>query len=118
MFGESSIFERTSFRCTPQIGRTHGIHAEPITFGLKIAIGSQKINGNIARFATPPRKWLSANFRRRRQRFALGRKMEERICKRLGLSVAPVASQSFSATATRSFSAPRAHRRHPGKNRA
>src|SRR5260221_6752550 len=37
MFGEILDLRAHEFRCTPQIGRTHGIHAEPITFGLKIA---------------------------------------------------------------------------------
>ena len=37
MFGEILDLRAHEFRHTPQIGRTHGIHAEPITFGLKIA---------------------------------------------------------------------------------
>ena len=37
MFGEILDLRAHEFRRTPQIGRTHGIHAEPITFGLKIA---------------------------------------------------------------------------------
>ena len=39
------------FRNTPQIGRTHGIHAEPITFGLKIANWYAENQRNIDRFA-------------------------------------------------------------------
>src|SRR3984957_15240786 len=36
----SEVLERRAreFQHTPQIGRTHGVHAEPITFGLKVAI--------------------------------------------------------------------------------
>src|SRR5690349_6856103 len=36
----SAVLERRAFefKHTPQMGRTHGIHAEPITFGLKIAL--------------------------------------------------------------------------------
>ena len=37
IFGEVLDLRAHEFRGTPQIGRTHGIHAEPITFGLKIA---------------------------------------------------------------------------------
>ena len=37
MFGEVLDVRAHEFQHTPQIGRTHGVHAEPITFGLKIA---------------------------------------------------------------------------------
>src|SRR5579872_6162074 len=38
------------FKDTPMIGRTHGIHAEPITFGFKIANWYSEVQRNIARF--------------------------------------------------------------------
>src|SRR3954466_12305446 len=38
------------FKDTPMIGRTHGIHAEPITFGLKLANWYSEITRNIERF--------------------------------------------------------------------
>jgi adenylosuccinate lyase len=34
---------------TPTIGRTHGIHAEPMTFGLKLAMWHEEMNRNIER---------------------------------------------------------------------
>ena len=37
------------FRRTVQIGRTHGVHAEPITFGLKFAIWYEEAGRNLAR---------------------------------------------------------------------
>src|SRR6185312_2570828 len=37
------------FQHTPQIGRTHGVHAEPITFGLKLAIWHEETGRNIER---------------------------------------------------------------------
>src|SRR6202035_5229029 len=37
MFGEVLDVRAHEYQHTPQIGRTHGVHAEPITFGLKIA---------------------------------------------------------------------------------
>ena len=37
------------FRHTVQIGRTHGVHAEPITFGLKLAIWYEEAGRNLAR---------------------------------------------------------------------
>jgi len=51
MFGEILDLRAHEFRyTTPQIGRTHGIHAEPITFGLKIANWFSENQRNIARF--------------------------------------------------------------------
>src|SRR5439155_2903370 len=37
------------FRHTVQIGRTHGVHAEPITFGLKLAIWYEEAGRNLGR---------------------------------------------------------------------
>src|SRR5207253_5313661 len=82
------------FRHTPQIGRTHGVHAEPITFGLKMANWYAENQRNIERFED-----ASAQMRVGKISGAvgnashLGPEIEERICQRLGLSVAPVASQ-------------------------
>src|SRR5262245_19548602 len=82
------------FRRTPQIGRTHGVHAEPITFGLKIANWYAENQRNIERF-----KDAAAQMRVGKISGAvgnashLGPEIEQRICQRLGLNVAPVASQ-------------------------
>ena len=38
------------YRDTFQIGRSHGVHAEPITFGLKLALWSEEIDRNIKRW--------------------------------------------------------------------
>jgi len=79
---------------TPAIGRTHGIHAEPITFGLKIANWFAENQRNIARFAPPPRRWLLEKFPVPLATPShLGPEIEEHVCKRLGLSVARFASQ-------------------------
>jgi len=43
------------FKHTPTIGRTHGIHAEPTTFGLKLLNWYAEMERNAARFAAPPR---------------------------------------------------------------
>src|SRR5260370_8256691 len=94
MFGEILDLRAHEFRCTPQIGRTHGIHAEPITFGLKIANWFAENQRNIARFRDAAAQMAVAKISG-----ALGNashllpSIDERICKRLGLSVAPVASQ-------------------------
>ncbi len=94
MFGEILDLRAHEFRCTPQIGRTHGIHAEPITFGLKIANWFAENQRNIARFRDAAAQMAVGKISGAVGNAShLGPEMEERICKRLGLNVAPVASQ-------------------------
>ena len=38
------------YRDTFQIGRSHGVHAEPITFGMKLALWSEEVDRNIRRW--------------------------------------------------------------------
>src|SRR6266571_3414482 len=94
MFGEILDLRAHEFRHTPQIGRTHGIHAEPITFGLKIANWFAENQRNIARFRDAAAQMAVGKISGAVGNAShLGPEMEERICKRLDLSVAPVASQ-------------------------
>jgi adenylosuccinate lyase len=82
------------FRHTPQIGRTHGVHAEPITFGLKVANWYAENQRNIERFADAAAQMRIGKISGAVGNAShLGPEIEERICKRLGLNVAPVASQ-------------------------
>jgi adenylosuccinate lyase len=82
------------FQRTPQIGRTHGIHAEPITFGLKIANWFAENRRNIERFELAARQMAVGKISGAVGNAAhLGAEVEEAICRRLGLAVAPVASQ-------------------------
>src|SRR5258708_18982210 len=94
MFGEILDLRAHEFRHTPQIGRTHGVHADPITFGLKIANWFSENQRNIARFHDAAAQMAVGKIPGAVGNAAnLGREMEERICKRLGLGVAAVASQ-------------------------
>ena len=81
-------------RRTPMIGRTHGVHAEPMTFGLKLALWYAEVGRDIERI------------RRARDVVGVGKlsgavgtfghlppSIEEDVCRRLGLQPAPVASQ-------------------------
>ena len=82
------------FRHTPQIGRTHGVHAEPITFGLKLANWYAENQRNIDRFAEAAEQMRVGKISGAVGNAShLGPQIEEQICERLGLSVAPVASQ-------------------------
>src|SRR2546430_101291 len=93
-FGEILDLRAHEFRHTPQIGRTHGIHAEPITFGLKIANWFSENQRNIARFRDAAAQMAVGKISGAVGTAShLGTEIEERICKRLGLGVAPVASQ-------------------------
>src|ERR1700733_15875429 len=49
-FGEVLERRALEFRHSPQIGRTHGVHAEPITFGLKVANWFAENRRNLERF--------------------------------------------------------------------
>ena len=94
LFGEALDLRAHEFRHTPQIGRTHGVHAEPITFGLKIANWFAENQRNIARFRDAAGQMAVGKISGAVGNAShLGPEMEERICKRLGLKVAPVSSQ-------------------------
>ena len=82
------------FKHTPQIGRTHGIHAEPTSFGLTFALWYDEMRRNRDRL------------RRARETVAVGKisgavgtfalldpEVEEKVCARLGLKPAPVSTQ-------------------------
>lgn len=94
VFGEILDLRAHEFRHTPQIGRTHGVHAEPITFGLKIANWFSENQRNIARFRAAAAELAVGKISGAVGNAShLGPEMEERICKRLGLGVAAVSSQ-------------------------
>ncbi len=81
-------------KTTPMIGRTHGVHAEPMTFGLKLALWWAELQRDLARLE------------RARDTISVGKlsgavgtfshlppEVEEEVCRRLGLRPAPLASQ-------------------------
>jgi adenylosuccinate lyase len=82
------------FKHTPTIGRTHGIHAEPTTFGLKLANWYAETVRNIARFDRAAEEMRVGKLSGAVGTFAhLEPEFEEKICKRLGLEAAPISSQ-------------------------
>ncbi len=82
------------YRDTFQIGRSHGVHAEPITFGLKLALWSEEIDRSIKR-------WKAAldNISFGKVSGAVGTyqhldpEVEERVCEKLGLKPESVSNQ-------------------------
>jgi adenylosuccinate lyase len=94
VLGEAVRERAFQHRGTAMIGRTHGVHAEPMTFGLKLALWYAELARNVARV------------RRARTAISVGKisgavgtyahlppSIEADVCKRLGLEPAPVASQ-------------------------
>jgi adenylosuccinate lyase len=85
------------FKDAVQIGRTHGMHAEPITFGLKLALWYDEITRNLARFSAAAEEMRVGKISGAVGTFGhIGPQAEERICQRLGLRPAPIASQVIS----------------------
>jgi adenylosuccinate lyase len=92
----AEVLERRAweFKDTPMIGRTHGIHAEPITFGFKIANWYSETQRNIARFSAAAEDLRVGKFSGAVGTFAhLTPELEEKMCARLGLKAAAVSSQ-------------------------
>src|SRR5437762_10869638 len=82
------------FQHTVQIGRTHGVHAEPITFGLKLAIWYEEAGRNLERLEFAAEDLRVGKISGAVGTFAhIGPEIEEKICTKLGLAPAPVASQ-------------------------
>ena len=82
------------FKDTPMVGRTHGVHAEPITFGLKLANWYDEAQRDLARFQRAAEEMRVGKFSGAVGNFAhLSPELEEKICARLGLKAAPITSQ-------------------------
>ena len=82
------------FKHTPTIGRTHGIHAEPTTFGLKILNWYAEMGRNLARFDAAAEDMRVGKLSGAVGTFGhLKPEHEERICSSLGLKPALVATQ-------------------------
>jgi adenylosuccinate lyase len=81
-------------RRTPMIGRTHGVHAEPMTFGLKLALWHAELQRDLDRVLRAREIVSVGKLSGAVGTFAhLDPSIEARVCQRLGLEPAPVASQ-------------------------
>ena len=81
-------------KLTPMIGRTHGIHAEPITFGLKMAHFYDEMRRNLERMKTAKERVSHGKISGAVGTFAhLQPSIEEYVCKNLGLKPAPISTQ-------------------------
>ncbi len=81
-------------RHTPMIGRTHGVHAEPMTFGLKLAVWYAELERDVERIRRARKTVTVGKLSGAVGTFAhLSPVIEADVCRSLGLEPAPVASQ-------------------------
>ncbi|WP_100012519.1 adenylosuccinate lyase [Lentibacillus sediminis] len=86
----------TRHKHTVMMGRTHGVHAEPTTFGLKLALWYEEMKRNLERFDQ-----AAANVEFGKLSGAVGTYanidpfVEQYVCEKLGLTPAPVSTQTL-----------------------
>jgi adenylosuccinate lyase len=99
MVGVDRLLEATRVRAhehklTPMIGRSHGIHAEPITFGLVMAVWHEEMKRNRVRLETARAEIAVGKLSGAVGTFAnTPPDFEDRVMARLGLGVEPVSTQ-------------------------
>ena len=82
------------YKYTVMMGRTHGVHAEPITFGLKLALWIDEMNRNRRRLNEATKAIAVGKISGAVGTYAtLSLEVEEKACARLKLASAPVSSQ-------------------------
>ena len=92
----SEVLKRRAFefKDTPQIGRTHGIHAEPTSFGLTFALWYDEMRRNRERLKHARESVAVGKISGAVGAFAhLDPVVEQKVCERLGLNPAPVSTQ-------------------------
>jgi adenylosuccinate lyase len=81
-------------RRTPMIGRTHGVHAEPMTFGLKLALWYDQLGRDLDRVKHARQTIAVGKISGAVGTFAhLDPTIEADVCRRLGLAPAPISTQ-------------------------
>jgi len=90
------VLERRAFefKLTPTVGRSHGIHAEPTTFGVKLAIAAAEFQRNRARLVAARAEIATCAISGAVGTFAhIDPRVEEHVAAKMGLSVEPVSTQ-------------------------
>jgi len=82
------------YKYTPMIGRTHGVHAEPISFGFKLALWVEEMRRNSHRLGEATQAIAVGKISGAVGTYAtLNPEVEEKACAKLGLVHAPISSQ-------------------------
>ncbi len=90
VLGEKAI----QYKFTQMIGRTHGIHAEPTTFGLKLAVWLEEMKRNRQRLNEAVRNIAVGKISGAVGTYAtLSPELEEKACAKLKLTPAPISNQ-------------------------
>ena len=85
-----------TYKHTPMMGRTHGVHAEPTTFGLKCALWYAEMKRNRKRFKKAAKAVQFGKLSGAVGSYAnIPPEVEHITCKKLGLSPAPVSTQTL-----------------------
>ncbi|NRS51737.1 MULTISPECIES: adenylosuccinate lyase [Brevibacillus] len=78
------------------MGRTHGVHAEPTTFGLKLALWYEEMKRNLARFQAAKKEVAYGKISGAVGTYAnIDPFVEAYVCEKLGLSAAPISTQTL-----------------------
>ena len=96
-----AVLKRQAFRYKSQVmvGRSHGIHGEPIAFGLKVAIWYEEVGRHLARLRQVRKEVAVGKLSGAMGTFAhQGPDVEAYVCEKLGLTVDPVSNQIVQRT--------------------
>ena len=78
------------------MGRTHGVHAEPTTFGLKLALMYEEMKRNIERFEAAAKVIETGKMSGAVGTYAnIDPRVEAYVCEKLGLAAAPISTQTL-----------------------
>ncbi|GEO24538.1 adenylosuccinate lyase [Alicyclobacillus acidoterrestris] len=81
---------------TVMMGRTHGVHAEPTTFGLKVALWYAELTRDLERFDAACERMRYGKISGAVGTYAnVDPRIEEKVCARLGLKPAPISTQTL-----------------------
>ena len=81
---------------TLMMGRTHGVHAEPTTFGLKVALWYAELQRDLERFEAAVERLRYGKISGAVGTYAnVDPRVEEAVCRRLGLKPAPISTQTL-----------------------
>lgn len=85
-----------AYKDTPMMGRTHGVHAEPTTFGLKMALWYEEMKRNLERFRQAAQGVQFGKISGAVGTYAnIDPFVEEFVCRKLGTSPAPISTQTL-----------------------
>ncbi|OPA73418.1 adenylosuccinate lyase [Paenibacillus selenitireducens] len=84
------------YKDTPMMGRTHGVHAEPTTFGLKMALWYEEMKRNLERFRNAADRVQYGKMSGAVGTYAnIDPSVEKFVCAKLGTTAAPISTQTL-----------------------